>query len=134
MTQQQPKQLLTAAGLMAASPATADVECQAWGGIVRLARLSPAAKLEFALAAGQLIKDEDGVTKMLEPANWDFAVRILAGSIVGEDGVLQFADPTAHAWLAGELEAISELLPAVLRLNRLGTADRNADQEEAKKN
>lgn len=125
-------QLLTAAQLMAASPTTIDVQCAAWDGTVRLARLDPAAKLRLALRASTLTKDEAGKVQMLDSSNWDFAVDVVAASVVDETGALQFADPSARAWLCGEINAVSELLGAAMKLNRLGGAEIDADAEQAK--
>ena len=126
------QRILTAAELMAASPATVDVECAAWSGTVRLARLSPAAKLRLALRAGTLTKDDGGNIQMLDAGNWDFAVDVVAESVVDEGGTLQFSEPSARAWLCGEINAVSELLSAAMRLNRLGGAEIDADAEAAK--
>lgn len=124
--------VLTAAELMAASPATVDVPCAAWNGTVRLARLDPAAKLRLALRASTLAKDDNGKVQMLDGDNWDFAVDVVAASVIDEEGTVQFADPSPRAWLCGEINAVSELLGKAMQLNRLGGAEIDADAELAK--
>jgi len=123
-------ELLTAARLMAAAPPYLDHECQAWGGTVRLVRLSGPDKLRITLAAAGLDK-HDGQLSLSDPANFEFAVDVLAMSIVDGEGQLQFADATARAWLSGEVSAVAELLGVVMNLNGLGGVEREI--AEAKK-
>ena len=126
--------LLTARELMAASPPWRDVACEAWGGMVRIVRLEPGAKLRLALQASTLSKGGDGKISMLDAANWGYAVDLVAASVVDEEGTLQFAEPGPRAWLAGEISAVSQLLNECMDLNRLGGAAIDEDVEEAKKN
>jgi hypothetical protein len=125
---------LTARELMAASPPWRDVECVAWGGLVRIARLDPVSKLRLALQASTLNKGDEGKISMLEEANWGFAVQLVAACVIDEQGTLQFAEPGPRAWLAGEISAVSQLLSECMALNRLGGAEVDADAEETKKN
>lgn len=127
------KRILTAAELMGRSPATVDVPCAAWDGVVRLRRLDGPQKLRFALGADRLIRDDAGRVQMTEPANWAYAVDLLAASIVGEDGALQFDGDEARTWLGSEISAISELVAHALRLNGMMSAATEQEEIDAAK-
>jgi hypothetical protein len=124
--------LLTAAQLMDARPPWQDVVCDAWDGLVRLARLSGPEKLKFALRASGLNRDGEKIT-LTDPHNWAWAVDLVAASVVNEEGELQFAGETQRSWLAGEIQAVSELLNPIMSLNGLGSADEQAEIEATKK-
>lgn len=126
--------ILTAAKLMDADPPWMEIHCAAWGGIVRLARLTPQAKLTLALAAAGLVKGDDGRVQLMDEENWPFAVDLVAASIVDAEGILQFAEPGPKTWLAGEISAVMELFPHATALNRMGDQQRSADAAAAKKN
>ena len=125
--------ILTAAELMSSSPPWRDVPCGAWRGTVRIARLSGPVKLRMALAASQLARNEEGSVTITDPENWCFAIDLLAACIIDESGSLQFAEPSAKAWLSGEVNAVAELLTAAMDVNGLGAAEQEAETEAAKK-
>lgn len=128
--------LLTAAALMANRPLFEDVSCDSWNGTVRMARMSGPDKIRFAILTDTLERDQDQRIKLLSAVNWAFAVDLLAASIVNAEGQLQFADPSARAWLSGEVQAVGQLLPQAMRIQGLGgaTADEPDEVDEAKKN
>ena len=124
--------LLTAAELMNRTPLYQDVNCESWGGPVRISRLDGPEKLRFALRASRLEKDADDRIRMTEPANWAFAVDLIAASVTDSDGALQFAEAGPRAWLAGEINAVSELLGRVMEINGLGAAEETEVEAEKK--
>lgn len=125
-------ELLTAAELMDRTPPYRDVVCEAWGGLIRVARLSGPDKLRFALRAAALEKDKAGKVHMSEPQNWAFAVDLLAACVVDSEGALQFAEHGPRAWLSGEVTAVSELLGPCMEVNGLGGTEAS-EVEAAKK-
>lgn len=133
MTEKESAKILTAAELMSSTPPWRDVHCVAWRGTVRIARLSGPDKLRMAIAASQLARNEQGSVTLTEPENWCFAIDLLAACIIGDDGSLQFAEPSAKDWLSGEINAVAELLTAAMEINGLGAAEQDAEIEAAKK-
>jgi hypothetical protein len=127
MVGEENKSPATAAELMAGRPGYLDVEVKAWGRTVRLSRLNGPAKMRAALAAELLDTDD-------REGMYCFGVDLLAESIVGEDGVKQFANHTEKEWLSGEIAAVGELMPQALSLNGLGAKEITAEVEAARKN
>lgn len=114
------------------SPAYIDVPCVAWDSDVRLARLQPLEKLRLIAPVEGAEKDEFGNVADRQLA-WDFGVSLLEACIVDEAGNRQICTPELRDWLAGEMEAIQELIPAAMKINRLGKAA-VSDLDAAKKN
>ena len=82
-----------------------------WGGDVRLNRLLPA---DF-LALIDSSKSGDEFTDNLATS-----VTMLSKMIANEAGKLQFDSDDGRAYLAGEIDAINELLDPATKLNGLG--------------
>jgi hypothetical protein len=128
------REVLTAVELMQRFPPWVDVDCPAWGGQVRIARLEGPAKLRLAIEVEGLQRGEDGKLSLLDPRNWEFAVRLLAASIVDAAGTVQFSDPSAQVWLSGEISAVGQLLSVAIRVQGLQDDTVAADVAAAKKN
>jgi hypothetical protein len=118
-----------AAAAAAESPRVITVPCEAWGADVRLQRMEPLAKLELIAPYEAAEKDASGSIKDRQKA-WEFGVALIAASVVNDDGSRQFETPELLQWLGGEFEAVSQLLPHAMTLQRLGSAD----LDTAKKN
>jgi len=97
-----------------------DVPCEAWGDDVRLLRLRGMKKAELIDKAAAIEKDDEGNPLDKEEA-YEFAVALLAASIVDDEGTLQFGTPDRQHWLSGEIEAVSELCQPAVDFNGLGT-------------
>lgn len=112
---------VTAAELMAAKPLFVDHPCQAWDRTVRLARLSVDAYLELAEQFEGYARNESDEVSRADRYAW--ACDVVAATVVDAQGRLQFADPVARHWLAGEPAAVRELLAVAMQLNGLGTVE-----------
>lgn len=110
----------TAAELMGSRPRHRDVLVSDWGRVVRIAKLHVRDYITLRERWEALPRDADG--EVSEADKYDWAVDVVAHSVTDATGALQFLEGGPRQWLAGEPQAVSELLPAVMELSGLGTA------------
>lgn len=106
-----------------------DVACEAWGVEVRLLRLRGMQLAKMIDAGESLEKDENGKPVDMDAA-YEFAVELLAESIVDEEGTLQFGSHDRRHWLSGEVIAVAELAQHAIELNGLGPGDQETVAEK----
>lgn len=107
---------ITSAELMAARPTFLDHPCEAWDqAIVRVQRLGPAEYVALT-ESYELLGD-----KPTQRQRYEWAVDVVANSVVDSEGTLQFSDPAARTWLSCEVAAVNELLRVAMRVSNLGT-------------
>jgi len=107
--------------LMEEQPQRKTVLCKAWDNIpVTITRLDPKDMKQIAAATEGLEQDADGNLVDSEEA-YDFAIEVLSACIV-EEGEKPFGTEAGRRWLAGEVQAVAELMPIAMQLCGLGSA------------
>ena len=107
--------------LMEEQPQRKTVLCKAWGDTpVTITRLDPKDLKQIAAATEGLQQDAAG--NLVDPEEaYDFAIEVLSACIV-EDGEKPFGNEAGRRWLAGEVQAVAELMPIAMQMCGLGSA------------
>jgi hypothetical protein len=95
-----------------------DVDVPEWGGTVRIKGLSGRERDRFE--AGSIVTDKKGVTK---PNYTNLRARLVALSIVGEDGRRLFSDTDVNLLGAKSASALERVFKAAQKLNGMTDAD-----------
>lgn len=110
--------ILSKASILAASLKHEDVPVPEWGGDVRVAMMSGAARDRFMALQGE------GKTPFSV-----FQARVLVSCVIDEDGNLLFSEDDVEALRTRSKDALDRVYEAAMRLNKLGV---EAVEEEVK--